>query len=280
MMIHIPRNIFVLLHHSPWVCFVLNVSLCPGCFFPYLLGLFIEVLSFGSVALKYLHFPASASLRVQVCVSDTESWHGHVSWLHHSRAANHYVLVVVYYTQGHRTMLLCSWSYHYALPPKNFFFSISVVLVVPQPISVRILNQLTNHSVRFSSRSYASLPGETTSVFSHFKRPSWSEKQKASSWVINLVKKLHTKFSGKNISTEKSVQSAQHVKCMPASWNFYVTHGWMHDVERRINWKHHINKGKVIWSTLNISHFMVVRCRLHSIWTQFERRRFSDWFFL
>ena len=110
-MIHILRNIFVLLHHCTCVCFVLNVSLCLSvCFFTDLLGLFIEVLSLGSVALKYLHFPASASFGVQVCVSDTESWHGldTVSWLHHSRAANHYVLVVVHYAQGHSTMLLCS----------------------------------------------------------------------------------------------------------------------------------------------------------------------------
>ena len=53
-------------------------------------------------------------------------------------------------------------------------------------------NQLTNHSVRFNSRSYASLPGETTSVFNHFKSPCRSEKLKASSRVMNLKKKTHT----------------------------------------------------------------------------------------
>ena len=129
-------------------------------------------------------------------------------------------------------MLLCSWLYHSTLPPekqnKNIFnlmhawaaapaagymcaIFVSVVLVVPQPIGVHVLNQLTNRSVLFSSHSVASLPGETTSIFNRFKSPC--------SQVINLVKKLHTKLSGKNISTEKflcivwSTQNAQHVKC-------------------------------------------------------------------
>ena len=78
-------------------------------------------------------------------------------------------------------------------------FFVSVVLVVPQPISVRVLNQLTNCSVWFNSRSYASFPGEMTSVFNHFKSPCRSEKLKANSQVINLVQKMHTRLSGKNI---------------------------------------------------------------------------------
>ena len=60
-------------------------------------------------------------------------------------------------------------------------------------------NQLTNRSVRFNSRFYASLPGETTSIFNHFKSPWRSEKLKASSQVMNLAKKTHTKISGKSI---------------------------------------------------------------------------------
>ena len=125
-------------------------------------------------------------------------WYRILAWLHHSRAANHYVLVVVYYAQGHSTVLLCSWSYHDTLPLKNslFLFVIScmcvdtsapatgctcaffssVMLVVPQPISIRVLIQVTSCSIRFSSCSYASLPGETTSVFSHFKMPCRNEK--------------------------------------------------------------------------------------------------------
>ena len=93
-----------------------------------------------------------------------------------------------------------------------------VVLVVPQPISICVLNQLTRHSVWFNSRSFASLPGETTSIFNHFKLPCWSKKLKVSSWVINLIQKMHTELSRKNISTEKflcivqSTHSTQHVK--------------------------------------------------------------------
>ena len=60
-------------------------------------------------------------------------------------------------------------------------------------------NQLTNHSVRFNSCSYASLPGKTTSIFNHFKLPCQSEKLKASPRVVNLVQKTHTKLSGKSI---------------------------------------------------------------------------------
>ena len=68
-------------------------------------------------------------------------------------------------------------------------------------------NQLTNHSIRFNSCSYASLPGKTTSVFSHFKSPCRSEKPKASSRVMNLAKKCTPKFPG------RVWQSAKHVKC-------------------------------------------------------------------
>ena len=35
-----------------------------------------------------------------------------------------------------------------------------------------------------------------------------------------------------------------------------ITHGGMYDVERCINLKCHINRGKVLGSTLKISHFM------------------------
>ena len=66
-----------------------------------------------------------------------------------------------------------------------------------------VFNQLTNCNVQFNSRFIASLYGETTSVFNHFKSPWWSEKLKASSWVMNLVKKMHTKISGEEYYTEK-----------------------------------------------------------------------------
>ena len=72
---------------------------------------------------------------------------------------------------------------------------VSVVLVVPQPVGVHVLNQLTNPSVWFNFHSFASLPGEAASIFNHFKSPC--------SQVINLVKKMHTKLSGKNISAEE-----------------------------------------------------------------------------
>ena len=101
------------------------------------------------------------------------------------RAANHYVLVVVYCTWENCTMLLRSWSYHYSLPLKKYFrsracvwvsnvptcaFFVSVVLVVPQPVGVRVLNQLTSLSIQFNSHSWVlCITGKTTSVFNHFK---------------------------------------------------------------------------------------------------------------
>ena len=110
------------------------------------------------------------------------------------RAANHYILVVVYYAWGHSTTLLHSWSYH--TPPKKqklFLFNpvcacghqtcqqpaahvpfLCLVLVgYAQPTGVHVLNQLTSCSVQFNSRSFASLPGKTSSVFNHFKSLSW-----------------------------------------------------------------------------------------------------------
>ena len=73
-------------------------------------------------------------------------------------------------------------------------FFISVMLVVSQPVGAYVLNQPINRSLRFSSRSYASLPGETTSVFSCFKSPCQCKMLKASSRVINLIKKIHIKL--------------------------------------------------------------------------------------
>ena len=73
-------------------------------------------------------------------------------------------------------------------------------------------NQLTNRSVWFNSRSYASLPGETTSVFSHFKSPCRSEKPKASSWVMNLKKK-RTPIFPEEYDTQVSVHCTISIEC-------------------------------------------------------------------
>ena len=42
----------------------------------------------------------------------------------------------------------------------------------------------------------------------------------------------------------------------PASGDSSVAHGGMYDIEQLVNSKRHINKGKVIGSTLKISHFI------------------------
>ena len=42
----------------------------------------------------------------------------------------------------------------------------------------------------------------------------------------------------------------------PASWDLSVACDRVYNVELCINWKHHINKGKAIGTTLKISRFM------------------------
>ena len=79
-------------------------------------------------------------------------------------------------------------------------------------------NQLTNRSVRFSFRFYASLPGETTSIFNHFKSPCQSEKLKTSSRVMNLAKKTHTKISGKSI-IQNSFCALYDQRRAPSMWS-------------------------------------------------------------
>ena len=74
-------------------------------------------------------------------------------------------------------------------------------------------NQLTNRSIWFSSCSYASLPGETTSIFSHFKSPCWSEKPKASSRGMNLKKKRTPKFPGRVWYRTVSVHCTISIEC-------------------------------------------------------------------
>ena len=140
--------------------------------------------------------------------------------IHVLRAANHYILAIVRYAQGHCTMLLCSWSYHYAVPQKNkrCLFLIPCVRVGIKFISnwLRIclfcvwgvgcatanqhshFNQLTSRSIQFNSRSYASLPGERTSIFNHFKSLCRSENLKASSLVMNLIKIFRSLWYNRN----------------------------------------------------------------------------------
>ena len=193
------------------------------------------------------------------------------------RAANHYVLAVVCYAQGHCTTLLRSWSYHDTLLRKRrSLFSIPCVRVGIKFASNQLhmclfyvwdaicaiaswrsrFNQLTNRSVWFNSRTYASLPGETTTVFNHFKSPCWSEKLKASSGVMNLTQKMHTKISGKSM-IQNSFCALFNQRRAPSMWSAVPASsvlGGMYDVEQRVNLEHHINKEKVMGSPLKIAH--------------------------
>ena len=89
--------------------------------------------------------------------------------------------------------------------------------------------------------------------FSHFKRPHWSklpgdkshQKSTRQTWQEEYVyRKVPVHYT-------TSVWSA-----VLDSWDSYVARGRTYDVKQRVSWKHHINEGKAVGSTLNISHFM------------------------
>ena len=155
-------------------------------------------------------------------------------------AANHYVLAVVCYAQGHCATLLRSWSYHYALPQKNknCLFSIpcihvgikfasnrlcvclfvSEMLVVPQPIGVRVLTI-------WPIVAFGSIPAfmghflARRLLFSiisnrHAEVRSWKW---ALGWWI-LPKKLHTKIFGKSI-IQNSFCALYDQRRVPSMWS-------------------------------------------------------------
>ena len=119
-------------------------------------------------------------------------------------------------------------------------------------------NQMTNCSIRLNSRSYASLPGETTSISNHFKSPCRSELPGDESRQKNTHQNFREEYyTAKFLCIVRSTQSAKHVKrntSFFSSWDLSVAHDGMCDVEQRVNSKRHINKGKVLGSTLKISH--------------------------
>ena len=121
-------------------------------------------------------------------------------------------------------------------------------------------NHLTYRSVWFNSRFYASLPGETTSVFNHFKLPCRSEKLKqAPGWWIS-PKKTHTKFFGKSIihysfcALYDQHRAPSMWSAVPASSVLGTFLSPMAECTTLNNSKRHINKGTAIGSTLKISH--------------------------
>ena len=144
-----------------------------------------------------------------------------------SRAANHYVLVVVYYVRGHCSTLLCLWSYHYALSPKNkrvfffgsracmwasnvpatgcmcAFFHVCGVGCAPgnQRSRFKPADQLC-HSVQFPLLCIAAW--WDSFCFQSFQIAVLKRKAE-SSWVINLIQKMHTKLSRKNRYRKVSV---------------------------------------------------------------------------
>ena len=60
----------------------------------------------------------------------------------------------------------------------------------------------------------------------------------------------------------QSVQSTQHVKCSACFLRLFCCPWWNVRLWTNVNWKRHINKGKVIGSTLKIFHF--VGCEMPS----------------
>jgi len=90
--------------------------------------------------------------------------------------------------------------------------------------------QVCSCSIQFSSCFYASLPGETTSVFNHLKSPFWSDKLKASSPVINSAPNFPGRIYVKFLCIVWPTQSAQHVQCSACFLGLSVAHGRVYDV--------------------------------------------------
>lgn len=152
-------------------------------------------------------------------------------------------------------------------------FFVSGVLVVPQPVSIYILNWLTSWSIQFNSRSYVSLPGEMTSVFSHFKSRCWSEKLKVSSRVSKSCQENTPKCLGRIISRKVSVHrtiNAKHpacevqclllraflspmAECMTSNYASAQSVASTKEKQWEVRWRF-----PLLWG---------VRCRLHSIGT-------------
>ena len=123
-------------------------------------------------------------------------------------------------------------------------------------------NHLTNHSVQFKIRFYAS-SWRGDFCFQSFQIAI--SKWEAESELLgdgSRQKTAHQNFLEEYYTEQflcivRSTQSTKHVKCSAcffSSWDFSVAHGRMYDVDPRVNLKRHINKGKAIGSTLKISH--------------------------
>ena len=152
----------------------------------------------------------------------------------------------------------CVWASNTPATGCPCAFFVFVVLIVSQPFSVYLLSQLTSHCVWFSSYSYASLPGKTTSIFSHFESPCWSKKLNAGSWVVNIIFKNNPKFPGtlyRKVSMHCLLLGtflSPMAECMAS--NNASAQSITSTKEKRlaVRWRF-----IVLW---------VVRCHLHSIW--------------
>ena len=174
-----------------------------------------------------------------------------------------------------RTILLCSWSYYSALPPKNIFlyfqslvcvwasnapatscecaFFVHVVLVVPywHP-HFKPADQL-QCSVQFPLLCITSW--RDNFCFIHFKWPYWSELPGDKSHQKTTHQTLQEEYVYRKVSVHCTT-SAEHPACEVQCWILGTFMLPMVECMMSSNWKHHINKGKAVGSTLKISHFM------------------------
>ena len=154
----------------------------------------------------------------------------------------------------------CVWASNSRATGCTCAFFVSEMSIVPQPISVRVLTSwpiIAFGSIPTLVRHFLAIRLPFSVISNrHTEVRSWKQ---ASGWWILSKKKNHTKISGKSIIQKtflcvvQSARSAKYVKCSTcffSSWDFSVACGGMYDVEQSINSKRHINKGKVIGSTL------------------------------
>ena len=153
---------------------------------------------------------------------------------------------------------------------------VSEMLVVPQPINVRVLTSwpiIAFGSIPALMRHFLSRR-LLFSVISNHHAEVRSRKRALGWWI--LPKNAHQNFQ-EEYDTEQflcvivqSTQSAKHVKCSTcffSSWDFSVTHGRIYAIKWCMSLKHHINKEKTIEVCWRFPILWVLRWYLHNVWT-------------
>ena len=153
----------------------------------------------------------------------------------------------------------CVWTSNLRATGCTCAFFVSEMSIVPQPISVRILTSwplIAFGSIPTLVRHFLAIRLPFSVISNrHTEARSW--KQASGWWILSKKKTTHQNFREEYYTENVSVRCTINAECQVcevqrffSSWDFSFACGGMYDVEQRINSKCHINKGKVIGSTL------------------------------